>query len=254
MSSAIPVLPHLHPVVAEVIDEKKQASSLLVPSQLLSNVQMKSGDLLQSRMQVVVNTVNCVGVMGKGIALEFKKKYPDMFKDYLKKCANKLVRIGEPYRYQVTKDRWIINFPTKRDWRQNSRLEDIENGLKYLAAHISEWKVTSLAIPPLGCSNGKLRWKDVFPLIQKYLYPLQINLEIYAPVESVPKKILKKIVRKGGAGDSFSSSDSLHIPQAEAKAAASSALLAAARLSAPYLPIANGLQDAGKASAPSPLS
>jgi len=142
---------------------------------------LKRGDLLGSNMQTLINTVNTVGVMGKGIALSFKTQYPEMFTDYLNKCKQGIVKIGQPYLYKVSKNRWIINFPTKQDWKNPSKLEYIEDGLKYLANHLQEWGITSLAIPPLGCGNGQLDWNDIQPLIDKYLGNSQIPIEIYAP-------------------------------------------------------------------------
>lgn len=137
-------------------------------------------DLLKSQMQTLVNTVNCVGIMGKGIALDFKQKYPAMFRDYQKRCGEKKVCVGEPYLVK-TASKWIINFPTKDHWRNNSQLQWIEAGLIKLAQHVVEWKVESLAIPPLGCGNGGLKWQDVRPLILKHMGHLAIPIEIYGP-------------------------------------------------------------------------
>jgi O-acetyl-ADP-ribose deacetylase (regulator of RNase III)/uncharacterized protein YwgA len=139
------------------------------------------GDLFASEAQTLVNTVNCVGVMGKGIALEFKRRFPCMAKDYARRCAQERVRLGEPYLYADDAGARIINFPTKGHWRSSSRLADIERGLDYLAAHLSEWGVTSLALPPLGCGNGGLAWSEVGPLIYAKLHNLPIDIEVYAP-------------------------------------------------------------------------
>src|SRR5689334_18209267 len=97
-------------------------------------VRVVSGDLLDSRAQALVNTVNCVGVMGKGIALAYKRRYPEMFADYVARCKRGEVQLGRPYPYQA-KDHLIINFPTKQHWRAVSRLEDIVAGLRYLEQH-----------------------------------------------------------------------------------------------------------------------
>lgn len=139
------------------------------------------GDLFESRAQALVNTVNCVGVMGKGVAEQFKKRFPAMFDDYKQRCDRRAVRLGEPYLYRDTSGAWIVNFPTKGHWRSPSRLEDIEHGLDYLAAHLAEWGVTSIAIPPLGCGNGGLEWSDVGPLIYRKLHQLSVDVEVYAP-------------------------------------------------------------------------
>ena len=147
------------------------------------------GDLFESRAQTLVNTVNCVGVMGKGVAEQFKKQFPAMFEDYKSRAGRKAVRLGEPYLYQDPSDAQIINFPTKDHWRSPSRLSDIERGLDYLAGHIAEWRITSLALPPLGCGNGGLEWSEVGPLIFLKLHNLPIDVEVYAPY-GTPKQQL----------------------------------------------------------------
>jgi O-acetyl-ADP-ribose deacetylase (regulator of RNase III)/uncharacterized protein YwgA len=139
------------------------------------------GDLFESRAQTLVNTVNCVGVMGKGIAEQFKKRFPAMFKDYKSRSDRKAVRVGEPYLYRDSSGREIINFPTKDHWRSSSRLSDIERGLDYLAGNVQEWGVISMALPPLGCGNGGLEWSEVGPLIWRKLHELPIDVEVYAP-------------------------------------------------------------------------
>lgn len=139
------------------------------------------GDLFASQAQTLVNTVNCVGIMGKGVAEQFKKRFPPMFEDYKNRCAKKAVRLGEPYLYRDLSGTNIINFPTKDHWRSPSRLCDIERGLDYLAAHVAEWGIESLAMPPLGCGNGGLEWSEVGPLIWHKLHKLPIDIEVYAP-------------------------------------------------------------------------
>jgi O-acetyl-ADP-ribose deacetylase (regulator of RNase III)/uncharacterized protein YwgA len=147
------------------------------------------GDLFESRAQTLVNTVNCIGVMGKGVAEQFKLRFPAMFEDYRSRSERKAVRLGEPYLYQDRSGAHIINFPTKDHWRSPSRLADIERGLDYLAAHVEEWGVTSIALPPLGCGNGGLEWSEVGPLIYHKLHGLPIDVEVYAPY-STPKQQL----------------------------------------------------------------
>lgn len=139
------------------------------------------GDLFASDAQTLVNTVNCVGIMGKGVAQEFKNRYPDMFADYAARCRRKLVRLGQPYAYYDKSGRVIINFPTKDHWRSPSRLSDIEQGLDYIAGHYEEWKIRSFACPPLGCGNGGLNWTEVGPLIYRKLHRLTLDVEVYAP-------------------------------------------------------------------------
>jgi len=139
------------------------------------------GDLFESKAQTLVNTVNCVGVMGKGVALEFKKRYPAMFEDYVARCERKQVQLGKPYLYRDILGKMIVNFPTKDHWRSPARLSDIERGLDYFVEHFSSWGVSSVAMPPLGCGNGGLEWSEVGPLIYRKLHHLPIDIEVYAP-------------------------------------------------------------------------
>lgn len=139
------------------------------------------GDILQSPAQVITNPVNCVGVMGKGLASQFKTKYPALFQDYSKRCANGDVKPGQPYLFENDEVQ-VLNFPTKRDWRNPSLLEDIENGLKFLAEHYRAMGIYTLALPPLGCGLGGLKWNDVKSLIEKHLGELpDLEVFVYAP-------------------------------------------------------------------------
>ncbi len=147
------------------------------------------GDLFESQAQTLVNTVNCVGVMGKGVAEQFKRRFPEMFEDYKSRTDRKAVRLGEPYLYRGSLGIQIVNFPTKDHWRSPSRLADIERGLDYLAAHAAEWGISSLALPPLGCGNGGLEWSEVGPLIYRKLHDLPIDVEVFAPY-GTPKQQL----------------------------------------------------------------
>jgi O-acetyl-ADP-ribose deacetylase (regulator of RNase III)/uncharacterized protein YwgA len=149
------------------------------------------GDLFASQAQTLVNTVNCVGVMGKGVAEQFKRRFPEMFEDYKSRTDWKAVRLGEPYLYQDSSGARIVNFPTKDHWRSPSRIADIERGLDYLAKHTEQWNVTSIALPPLGCGNGGLEWSEVGPLIYSKLHDLPIDIEVYAPY-GTPKQQLTK--------------------------------------------------------------
>jgi O-acetyl-ADP-ribose deacetylase (regulator of RNase III)/uncharacterized protein YwgA len=139
------------------------------------------GDLFASHATTLVNTVNCVGIMGKGVAQEFKKRYPAMFEDYAERCQQKRVKLGEPYLYPDPSGVSIINFPTKDHWRSPSRLADIEQGLDHFVRCYRDWKVTSVAFPPLGCGNGGLKWEEVGPLMFAKLRGLGIEVEVYAP-------------------------------------------------------------------------
>ena len=119
-------------------------------------IKVLEGDMFQSTAQTLVNTVNCVGIMGKGVALEFKNRFPDMFKDYVERCNRGEVKIGQPYLYKSLFLPWILNFPTKDHWRSVTNLQDIVHGLDYLLSHYKEWGITSIAVPPLGCGHGVL--------------------------------------------------------------------------------------------------
>ncbi|MFH1614036.1 MAG: macro domain-containing protein [Planctomycetota bacterium] len=153
------------------------------------------GDILKSKAQTLVNTVNCVGIMGKGIALEFKNRFPEMFKDYAQRCERNEVRIGRPYVYKSLFGPQIVNFPTKDHWKSVSKVNDIEQGLDYLLAHYKEWGVTSVAIPPLGCGNGQLEWKVVGPLIYSRAKQLDIPVEIYAPYGTNPAELTESFLK-----------------------------------------------------------
>jgi len=146
-------------------------------------IKVVKGNIFESQTQTLVNTVNCAGIMGKGLALEFKKRFPDMFQDYQNICKKEELKPGQPYLYKSLIPPWILNFPTKDHWRSVSRLEDIIKGLEYLVKHYKEWGITSLAIPPLGCGQGRLEWDTVRPILTHYLSLMDIPVEIYAPYE-----------------------------------------------------------------------
>jgi O-acetyl-ADP-ribose deacetylase (regulator of RNase III)/uncharacterized protein YwgA len=144
-------------------------------------VKVLVGNLFDSKAQTIVNTVNCVGVMGKGVALEFKKRFPEMFEDYERRCQHHEVKLGRPYLFKRLVPPWILNFPTKDHWRSVASLEAIVDGLKYLIQHYKEWGITSLAVPPLGCGQGQLEWRVVGPTLYRYLCKLDVAIELYAP-------------------------------------------------------------------------
>jgi O-acetyl-ADP-ribose deacetylase (regulator of RNase III) len=161
------------------------------------------GNLFDSAAQVLTNTVNCVGVMGKGIALEFKGRYPAMFTEYRSRCERGEVRPGQPYLWEDDRVQ-ILNFPTKRDWRESSRLEDIDQGLQYLVRHYQDMGIQSIALPPLGCGNGGLRWNDVRSLIETHLGALEdLDVYVYEPAEAMTKPDPRQRSRKSAspAGD-----------------------------------------------------
>jgi O-acetyl-ADP-ribose deacetylase (regulator of RNase III) len=144
-------------------------------------VKVLVSNLFESEAQTFVNAVNCVGVMGKGIALEFKKRFPEMYQDYAKRCERGEVRLGKPYLYKTLLPPWILNFPTKDHWRSLSNLDSIVEGLKYLLEHYQEWEITSFAIPALGAGQGQLDWRIVGPTLYRHLDQMQIPVELYAP-------------------------------------------------------------------------
>nr|WP_176492459.1 macro domain-containing protein [Pseudomonas aeruginosa] len=150
--------------------------------------------MFKSEATTLVNTVNCVGVMGKGIALEFKKRWPDLMIDYENKCKKKEVRLGEPYLYTDLAGTSIVNFPTKGHWRAASRLADIEEGLLYFLKKYREWNIESIAFPPLGCGNGGLEWDVVGPLMYKILSKVTIPVEIYAPFGTPASKLMEEFL------------------------------------------------------------
>jgi uncharacterized protein YwgA/O-acetyl-ADP-ribose deacetylase (regulator of RNase III) len=144
-------------------------------------VKVLIGDIFESRSQTLVNTVNCVGVMGKGIALGFKERFPDMYKDYVGRCGRGEVELGYPFIYKSVVPPWILNFPTKDHWRSMAKVSDIINGLEYLLDHYKEWGITSLAVPPLGAGLGQLEWRIIGPFLNEYLTNMNIPVELYAP-------------------------------------------------------------------------
>jgi O-acetyl-ADP-ribose deacetylase (regulator of RNase III)/uncharacterized protein YwgA len=156
------------------------------------------GDILKSKAQTLVNTVNCVGIMGKGIALEFKNRFPEMFKDYVQRCDRNEIRVGEPYIYKSLFGQQIVNFPTKEHWKSISKISDIENGLNFLLSHYKSWGITSIGIPPLGCGNGQLEWKVVGPLIYKCAKQMDIPVEIYAPYGTNPAELTVSFLENTG--------------------------------------------------------
>jgi len=146
-------------------------------------VNVVKGDLFESGAQTLVNTVNCVGVMGKGLALQFKRRYPGMHQDYVRRCKSGQVRLGEPYLFRGLEPPHILNFPTKGHWRSLSRLDDIIHGLDHLERHYKEWGITSLAVPSLGCQLGQLDWRVVLPVLYQHLSRLEIPVKLYVPAE-----------------------------------------------------------------------
>jgi len=149
-------------------------------------IRMTHGDILRADAEAIINTVNCVGVMGRGIALQFKKAWPNNFNAYALACKNKDVQPGRMFIFetgQLANPRYIINFPTKRHWRAASRIEDIESGLVALVDDIQRLGIKSVAIPPLGAGLGGLDWAIVREKIEEAMQPLRdVDVFLYEPL------------------------------------------------------------------------
>ncbi len=148
-------------------------------------ISYKTGDILKEETEAIINTVNCVGVMGRGIALQFKNVYPDNFKEYKKACKRGEVVPGKMFIHKhssLINPKYIINFPTKRHWKGKSNIKDIKEGLIVLRNEIQMLGIKSVAIPPLGCGLGGLSWCEVKGLINEILGGLEdVSLVIFEP-------------------------------------------------------------------------
>ena len=179
-------------------------------------ITVRIGNIFDSDAQTVVNTVNCVGVMGKGIALEFKKRFPDMYSDYVQRCKRHEVQLGRPYLYRRLTPPWILNFPTKDHWRSVSRLDDIVAGLVFLERQCREWGIASLAVPPLGCGHGHLEWRVVGPTLYRHLQQLGVPVELFAPFDTCNEELQTAfLVQKAEDSDAPRPQKSYRIPPAQ---------------------------------------
>lgn len=152
-------------------------------------ISLVRGNLFDSRAEALVNTVNCVGVMGKGIAHQFQRAFPGMYKDYANACRRGVVRLGAVTTFREN-GKVIVNFPTKDHWKERSRLADVELGLRSLKCVIEAESLRSLALPPLGCGNGGLAWPEVHELIVRELGALAlVEIELYEPVGSFASRV-----------------------------------------------------------------
>ena len=153
-------------------------------------IELKSGNILEATAEALVNTVNCVGVMGRGIALQFRNAFPDNYRAYKTTCDRKEMLPGSVLVFDLNRfenPRMIINFPTKRHWKDKSRLEDIQAGLSDLVRVLREHHVKSVGIPPLGCGLGGLNWSEVRPVIERALADLRdVHVYLFEP-EGAPK-------------------------------------------------------------------
>jgi O-acetyl-ADP-ribose deacetylase (regulator of RNase III) len=163
-------------------------------------IRFTQGNLLEAPVEAVVNTVNTVGVMGKGIALMFKERFPENNKAYEAACRAGEVRVGSMFvtpGVELGGPRWIINFPTKENWRNPTKLEWVESGLSALKEEILKKGIRSLAIPPLGCGNGGLEWSVVRPMIEQALGDLEgVEVVVYEPTAKYQNLAKKKGVEK----------------------------------------------------------
>jgi O-acetyl-ADP-ribose deacetylase (regulator of RNase III) len=155
-----------------------------------------TGDILQSDAEALVNPVNCVGVMGKGLALKFKRAFPENFESYVSACSDGLVKLGRVHVFataslrhtiktgRLVNPRYIVNFPTKHHWRDKSRISDIESGLCSLVDAVRRLGMWSIAIPPIGCGLGGLNWSVVRPMIEHMFSRLpEVRVVLYGPRE-----------------------------------------------------------------------
>jgi O-acetyl-ADP-ribose deacetylase (regulator of RNase III) len=163
-------------------------------------MEFTQGNLLEADVEAVVNTVNTVGVMGKGIALMFKERFPENYEEYRKACKAGTVKTGELFitrSPELDGPQWVVNFPTKEDWRNPTRMEWVEEGLLKLREFVERRKVRSIALPPLGCGNGGLSWPDVRPRIEAALGDLEgVRVVIYEPTAKYQNVAKKKGVEK----------------------------------------------------------
>jgi len=177
---------------------------------LTPNLSIVEGDMFFSGMQTLTISVNTVGVMGKGLASRAKYQFPDAYVVYQDVCRNKILKMGKPYLYKressfdyqladqpsslshINRETWFLLFPTKRHWREKSDIQGIEHGLQWIRDNYKQEGITSLAVPALGCGLGQLKWKDVGPLMCRYLN-LDIPIRIHLPLEEkLPQNLLSR--------------------------------------------------------------
>lgn len=178
----------------------KQTEKIMVSldTKEVKMIRYLEGDIFKSPAQTIVNTVNTVGIMGKGIALAFKERYPEMFEEYKRKCEKRELTAGKLMIWNNAPDHKILLFPTKEHWRSPSKIEYIEKGLETFRKKYLDMGITSIAFPKLGTGNGGLKWEDVQPVMEKYLKRLVIDIYIYigdynvtTPEHKKPKETLE---------------------------------------------------------------
>lgn len=159
---------------------------------IMSNIQVVKGNIFNSKAQTIVNTVNCVGVMGKGIALVFRLRYPMLFDEYVQLCKKHLITPGKLWIYKGEQDApWVLNFPTKFHWKYPSKIEYIEKGLVKFVDTYQEKGITSIAFPLLGTHNGGLEKEEVLSLMERYLDKCNIPIEIYEYDPNAPDDLFE---------------------------------------------------------------
>ena len=150
------------------------------------------GNLLKADAEAFVNAVNCIGIMGKGIALQFKKAFPENFKKYKTVCEWKGLQLGKLFIFETSllyNPKYIVNFPTKNHWKEKSQMEYIESGLKTLIKEILKRKISSIAIPPLGSGLGGLKWNNVRLKIEEAFEQIpDVHVLLYEPIDPFPQK------------------------------------------------------------------
>lgn len=164
----------------------------------MGNITFKKGNIFSSDKQTIVNTINCVGVMGKGVALGFRLRYPEMYEKYKEFCKNKQITIGKLWLYKRPQEysKWVLNFPTKFHWKYPSKMEYLEAGLQKFVETYQEKGITSIAFPLLGTHNGGLDKIDVLNIMHFYLDKCSIPIEIYEYDSKAPDELYKQFKDK----------------------------------------------------------
>jgi len=161
-----------------------KTKTITVSSSPTQNLRFTNGNMFDVPADIRINTVNCVGVMGAGVALAFKRLHPLMFAEYQRKCSAGLIGPGQLHVWQSPNGERIVNFPTKRHWRDNSRYEDIEAGLIALKAFLANQGPVRVTLPALGCGHGRLNWNVVAAAIAKHLQGLEATIAVFQPADS----------------------------------------------------------------------
>ena len=148
-------------------------------------IKYETGNIFWSTAEALVNPVNCVGIMGKGLAADFRGRFPENHIQYKLACQSGELKVGKPFAHKEKRGmpRYVVNFPTKRHWKNQSRIEDIEMGLINLAGIVTFYEIKSIAVPALGCGLGGLEWEPVKALIEEYMSDLDATVYVFEPKE-----------------------------------------------------------------------